>query len=125
MKNIYLALLSILLFASCGQEPAGEIENKIKLGSVGFHVAFKVPNDSIQRMEDFLKTHQNFMRETHHVKGELGPLVLSYAVFKAPELNNPLDPNSGETGNTLYGITEIYNGPDGAAAHMELGQQRE
>ena len=116
MKNFYLALLSILLFASCGQEPAAEIENKIKVGSVGFHIAFKVPNDSIQRMEVFLKTHQKFMRETHHVKGEVEPLVLTYAVLKAPELNNPLDPNSGETGNTLYGITEIYNGPEGAAA---------
>ncbi len=118
MKNIYLALLSILLFSSCGQEPAAEIENKIKVGSVGFHIAFKVPNDSIQRMEVFLKTHQKFMRETHNVKGEVEPLVLTYAVLKAPELNNPLDPNSGETGNTLYGITEIYNGPEGAAAHM-------
>jgi len=76
-------------------------------------------------MEVFLKTHQKFMRETHHVKGEVEPLVLTYAVLKAPELNNPLDPNSGETGNTLYGITEIYNGPEGAAAHMELGQQRQ
>jgi len=30
MKNIYLTLVSILLLASCGQEPVGEIENKIK-----------------------------------------------------------------------------------------------
>ena len=125
MKNSYLILVSILLFVSCGQQPVGEIENKIKVGSVGFHIAFKVPNDSIQRMEVFLKTHQKFMRETHHVKGEVEPLVLTYAVLKAPELNNPLDPNSGETGNTLYGITEIYNGSEGAAAHMELGQQRQ
>ena len=27
MKNIYLALVSILLFASCGQEPASKIDN--------------------------------------------------------------------------------------------------
>jgi len=40
-------------------------------------------------------------------------------------LNNPFDPNSGETGNTLYGLTEIYNGPEGVQAHMTLGQQRE
>ena len=125
MKNIYLFLVSILLFASCGQAPASETEDKIKVGSVGFHIAFKVPNDSIQKMEAFLKTHQKFMRETHHVKGKVEPLVLTYAVLKAPEFNNPLDPNSGETGNTLYGITEIYNGPEGAMAHMELGQQRE
>ena len=125
MKNIYLILVSILLFISCGEKPVSEKENKIKVGSVGFHIAFKVPNDSIQRMEVFLKTHQKFMRETHHLEGELEPLVLTYAVLKAPELNNPLDPNSAETGNTLYGITEIYNGPEGAMAHMELGQQRE
>ena len=96
MKNSYLILVSILLFVSCGQQPVGEIENKIKVGSVGFHIAFKVPNDSIQRMEVFLKTHQKFMRETHHVKGEVEPLVLTYAVLKAPELNNPLDPIVGK-----------------------------
>jgi hypothetical protein len=44
--------------------------------------------------------------------------------MKSPEFNNPLDPTSGETGHTLYGITEIYNGPEGAQAHMQLGQQR-
>ena len=63
--------------------------------------------------------------ETHHVDGDIEPVVLCYAVIKSPELNNPLDPESGETGNTLYGITEIYNGPEGAQAHMELGQSRE
>ena len=84
MKNSYLILVSIFLFASCGQQPVGEIENKIKVGSVGFHIAFKVPNDSIQRIEVFLKTHQKFMRETHHVKCEVEPLVLTYAVLKAP-----------------------------------------
>ena len=40
MKNIYLTLVGILLLASCGQEPASEIENKIKVGSLGFHVSF-------------------------------------------------------------------------------------
>jgi len=41
------------------------------------------------------------------IEGDNEPLVLCYAVFKAPELNNPLDPSSGETGNTLYGITDL------------------
>ena len=31
MKNSFLILVNILLFASCGQEPAGEMENKIKV----------------------------------------------------------------------------------------------
>lgn len=98
---------------------------KITTESYGFHIAFKVPNDQVERMENFLNTHQSFMRETHHIGGDLEPVVLCYAVLKSPEFNNPLDPNSGETGNTLYGITEIYRGPEGCQAHMELGQSRE
>jgi hypothetical protein len=97
----------------------------IKRGNVGFHISFCVPNGNTKRMDDFFETHETFMRETHFIEGDKEPLVLCYAVFKAPELNNPLDPSSGETGNTLYGITEIYNGPEGAQAHMMLGQQRE
>ena len=98
---------------------------KIKTGSIGFHVAFVVPNNDTPRMESFLETHEKFMRETHHIEGDVEPIILCYAVLKSPELNNPLDPESGETGNTLYGITEIYNGPEGAGAYMNLGQQRE
>lgn len=97
---------------------------KIKTGCVGFHVAFKVPNSNTQRMETFLETHETFMRETHHIEGTVEPIILCYAVLKSPEFNNPLDPSSGETGHTLYGITEIYNGPEGAQAHMQLGQER-
>jgi hypothetical protein len=125
MKNIYLALVSILLLASCEQEPGNGKENKIKVGSLGFHVSFVVPNDATERMDQFITTHQQFMRETHHLSGDQEPIVLSYSVFKSPELNNPFDPSSGETGNTLYGLTEIYNGPEGVQAHMTLGQQRE
>lgn len=97
---------------------------KINTGCVGFHVAYKVPNNDIERMEEFLNTHESFMRETHHIDGDVEPIILCYAVMKSPEFNNPLDPTSGETGHTLYGITEIYNGPEGAQAHMQLGQQR-
>ena len=65
------------------------------------------------------------MSENHHLSGDQEPVILSYSVFKSPEFNNPFDPNSGETGNTLYGLTEIYNGPEGVQAHMTLCQQRE
>lgn len=98
---------------------------KIKTGCMGFHLSFSVPNNDAERMDTFLETHESFMRETHFVEGSVEPVILCYAVFKSPEFNNPLDPESGETGNTLYGICEIYNGPEGVGAHMELGQQRE
>jgi hypothetical protein len=64
------------------------------------------------------------MRETHHIEGTVEPVVLCYAVMRSPEFSNPLDPDLGETGHTLFGITEIYNGPEGAQMHMQLGQQR-
>lgn len=96
----------------------------IKNGCIGFHVAFVVPGDAAQRMEEFLKTHEAFMRETHYLSGDKEPVILCYAVLRSPEYNNPLDPSSGETGNVLYGLTEIYNGPEGAQAHMQLGQER-
>tara|TARA_B100000900_G_scaffold338097_1_gene300148 strand:- start:777 stop:1157 length:381 start_codon:yes stop_codon:yes gene_type:complete len=97
---------------------------KIKAGNVGFHIAFKVPNGDTERMELFFETHEAFMRETHYIEGTVEPIVLCYAVMKSPEFNDPLDSTSGETGHTLYGITEIYNGPEGAQMHMQLGQQR-
>ena len=64
---------------------------KIKNGCVGFHVAFVVPNSDTDRMESFLKTHEEFMRETHHIDGDVEPVILCYAVLKSPELNNPLE----------------------------------
>tara|TARA_B100001063_G_C16261902_1_gene310310 strand:+ start:25 stop:405 length:381 start_codon:yes stop_codon:yes gene_type:complete len=97
----------------------------IKAGNMGFHVAFKVPNNESKRMEEFLDKHESFMRETHHIEGSVEPIALCYAVMKSPELNNPLDPTSGETGFILYGLTEIYNGPEGVHMHMKLGQERE
>ncbi|WP_157962183.1 hypothetical protein [Winogradskyella aurantiaca] len=97
----------------------------IKNGSVGFHVSFVVPNVDTERMESFLKTHEDFMRDTHHVTGHIEPLILCYTVLKSVQFNNPFDPNSGETGNTLYGITEIYQGSEGAIAHLQIGQKRE
>jgi len=97
---------------------------KIKNGCIGFHVAFKLPNKDTSRMEKFLETHEAFMRETHYIEGSVEPVILCYAVLKSPEFNNPLDPNSGETGFTLYGLTEIYKGPEGAQMHMQLGQER-
>ena len=39
----------------------------IKRGSLGFHVSFVVPNSATERMENFITTHEQFMRETHHL----------------------------------------------------------
>ncbi|MHC4935399.1 MAG: hypothetical protein ACYTGJ_04180 [Planctomycetota bacterium] len=97
----------------------------VRNGCHGFHLTFRVPNDEVGRVDAFFEAHQDFMRETHHLSGDAEPVVLTYAVLRGPEMNDPLDPASGDTGHTLFGITEIYRGPAGCQAHMELGQARE
>ena len=52
---------------------------KIKTGCIGFHVAFKVPNNDTERMEKFLESHESFMRETHHIDGDIEPIILCYS----------------------------------------------
>jgi len=47
----------------------------IKRGNLGFHVSFVVPNDTTERMDQFIATHEHFMRETHHLSGDQEPVV--------------------------------------------------
>ncbi len=74
----------------------------------------------------FSEAHERFMRETHFTEGETEPRVLVYNITKCPELKNPLNPDEGTTGYTLFGLHEVYRGPEGCAAHMaSAGQARE
>ncbi len=58
------------------------------------------------------------MKETHHRSGDKA--LLSYNVSKAPELSNPMDPNSAPTGNTCFILTEIYETQAGVIDHLKL-----
>ena len=60
------------------------------------------------------------MEKTHHRTGDKA--LLEYTVSKAPELNNPLDPNSGTTGNTCFILNEYYESNAGIADHFEQAQ---
>ena len=57
----------------------------IKRGNIGFHVSFVVPNDATERMDQFIATHEQFMRETHHLSGDQEPmfplLILIVLIF--------------------------------------------
>ena len=46
-------------------------------------------------------------------------------VTKSEQLNNPLDPREGTTGNILYSINETYAEKDGLDQHMHQGKQFE
>ena len=50
----------------------------------------------------------------------MAPRLSSFYISKGKELNNPLDPKSGETGNLIYNMSETYASAAGVAKHMEL-----
>jgi len=60
------------------------------------------------------------METTHHRKGDKA--LLSYNVSKAPELFNPMDPNSAPTGNTCFILSEIYETDAGVANHFQMSE---
>ena len=75
------------------------------------------PPDQVEEGDRLFRTHAPWIEATHHREGEKA--LLSYGVSKAPELSNPLDPNSALTGNTSYILNEVYETPAGVADHFE------
>ncbi|MFC5947213.1 hypothetical protein ACFQH9_02830 [Pseudonocardia lutea] len=51
----------------------------------------------------------------HPREGEEAPL--SYTISKGPELSDPVDPNSAPTGNTIFVLNEVHQGPAGVPEH--------
>ncbi len=76
--------------------------------------------DLVEEGERLFRSHAPWMEETHHRQGDKA--LLSYDVSKAPELSNPMDPNSAPTGNTSFILSEIYETEAGVADHMQQAE---
>ena len=76
--------------------------------------------DLVEEGERLFRSHAPWMEETHHREGDKA--LLSYDVSKAPELSNPMDPNSAPTGNTSFILSEIYETEAGVADHMQQAE---
>ena len=63
------------------------------------------------------EAHKPWMKGTHHQEGDKA--LLRYNVSMAPELSDPLDPESEPTGNTIFILTEVYETGAGVADHFE------
>ncbi len=72
--------------------------------------------DQVAEGDRLFRSHGPWIESTHHRTGDKA--LLSYDVSKAPELKNPLDPNSGQTGNTCFILNEIYESEAGVADHF-------
>lgn len=82
---------------------------------------FIAPPDQVEEGDRIFRSHAPWMESTHHRDGEMA--LLTYNVSKAPELSNPMDPNSAPTGNTVFVLNEIYETDAGVADHFKQAQE--
>lgn len=90
-------------------------------GNTMITMMFVAGADQVAEGERIFASHAKWMEKTHHRDGNLA--LLQYNVAKSPEFNNPLDPSSGTTGNTVYTLYEVYKTPEGIADHWKQGQE--
>lgn len=78
------------------------------------------PPNQVAEGDRLFRSHAPWMESTHHRNGDKA--LVSYNVSKAPELSNPMDPNSAPTGNTCFILSEIYETNEGVADHFKMSE---
>ncbi len=87
------------------------------IGKTQITITFICPKEHVAEGEGIFASHAKWMETTHHRSGELA--MLRYNIIKAPELKNPLDPNSAPTGNTMFVLDEMYENQAGLDDHWK------
>ena len=95
------------------------------VGQPSIHIVWRVPEADEAEIDAYWKSHETWMRGSHvmSLEGDDAdkPRLTSFSINKGKELNNPMDPSSGFTGNVLYVMSETYAAPSGIASHMAKG----
>ncbi len=89
-------------------------------GKTQLLITFVASPEKIDKLDGLVESHGSWMAQTHHREGPNA--LLRYNISKGPELENPLDPGSRNTGNTRYVLSEIYESPAGISEHWALAQ---
>ncbi len=89
-------------------------------GKIQLTFVIVAPADQVEEGDRVFRSHGPWMESTHHREGDKA--LLSYNVSKAPELSNPMDPNSAPTGNTCFILSEIYETEAGVADHFQQAE---
>ena len=92
-------------------------------GKIQLTFVIVAPPDIAEEGDRLFQSHGPWMEATHHRDGDKA--LLSYNVSMAPEMSNPMDPNSAQTGNTCFILSEIYETEAGVADHFEKAAQWE
>ncbi len=90
-------------------------------GKIQFTVVFSVPEEHTAEGDRIFQSHAQWIEKTHYKEGDKALLI--YDVSKGPEMENPMDPNSGPSGNTQYVLSEVYESPAGLQDHWQQAQE--
>lgn len=93
-------------------------KNKIQ-----FTMVFTVSADQVAEGDRIFRSHAKWMEKTHHKDGNKALLI--YDLSKAPEMENPMDPESDPTGNTHFILNEVYESPAGLQDHWQQAESWE
>ena len=80
------------------------------------------PKDKVEEVEKIFNKHGDWMKSFYADDNE--HLLHGYFT-KAPELNNPLDPNSGETGGMIFTINEQFSSMESVIRNEEHAQKND
>ena len=83
-------------------------------GKTNIVVMWTMGPDDVAEGDRIFESHVAWM-EGHPREGDTA--LQSYSISKGPELANPLDPNSEETGSTVFVLDEVYTSPAGVDEH--------
>ncbi|MDD7937962.1 hypothetical protein PHK61_05970 [Actinomycetospora lutea] len=88
-----------------------------EIGKTHIVVMWTVAPDDVAEGDRIFESHGKWMTG-HSREGDTA--LLDYSISKGPELENPLDPDSAETGNTMFVLDEFYESPAGVVEHWRL-----
>lgn len=86
-------------------------------GKTNIVVMWTVGRDEVAEGDRIFESHVQFMKD-HPREGDKE--LISYNISKGSELENPVDPNSPPTGNTIFVLVEVYATPAGVSNHWKL-----
>lgn len=86
-------------------------------GKTNIVVMWTAEPDDVAEGDRIFASHVDWMAG-HPRSGD--EALISYKISKGPELENPVDPTSPATGNTIFVLSEVYETPAGVGNHWKL-----
>ncbi len=87
------------------------------IGKTQVNIVFIAPPELVEEGDRLFASHAAWIERTHYKEGDKA--LLRYNIIKAPELEDPFNPNSEPTGNTMFVLDEMYETQAGLDDHWQ------